>query len=196
MLYWYLIGVFDKAKVALTAVVDEAERQLAAGTVQNASFDSYITRQQVNLPEVASFRATNAVGDAIDGVQVLPVKTSSLAQRAYFTFLRNNPNAALEVSKPLVGGITEKKMMVLAQRINNPDATFTGIVYAGITLDYLTKVFSQINVDTHGTVSLLDPDLTLIVRYMRKKPIENLVGQTVSTWQFVELAHSGKESGT
>ncbi|MEI6306092.1 MAG: GAF domain-containing protein, partial [Deltaproteobacteria bacterium] len=196
VLYENLTGVFDKVNIALTAVVNEAQRQLAEGSIQNASFSSYISRQHMHLPEVESFRATNAAGDAIYGAQVLPAKTISLAQRDYFELLRDDRNVDLVVSKPLVGGITGKKMIILARRINRPDGTFAGLVYAGITLEYLTKVFSRINIETHGTISLLDSDLKLVVRYMGEKPTENLVGQKVSTKEFIDLADSGKESGT
>jgi PAS domain S-box-containing protein len=191
-----LIAIADKADIALQAVSDEAERQLATGAIQKQSLNNYIIREHSRLPELIALRATDASGDAIYGPTATPVKTTSLAHRDYFKFLQNTPHTGLVISKPLIGGISGKWMIVLARRINQPDGSFAGLVYAGISLDRLTKTFSEINVGTRGSLSLLDSDFALVARYPEYKPENSYIGKKITSQQLFEKIQAGKTDGT
>lgn len=192
----HISGTIDKVDVALQAVSDEAGRQLANGGIKNDSLNTYIVRAHARLPELVALRATNAAGDALYGATVTPAKTSSLAHRDYFKKLRDNPKAGLAISKPLIGGITGKWMIVLSRRINAPDGSFAGLVYAGVSLDYLTQDFSRINVGHRGSISLFDSDFTLIARHpMPAAPYKD-TNMKAGSVEFIELVRSGKTSGT
>ncbi len=189
-------GVFEKVHIALHAVSDEAEHQLALGTIQKGTLDSFITRQHSRLPELISFRATNAAGDAMYGAQVKAVTTTSLAQRDYFAYLRDNPNADMVISKPILGGITGKWMVILARRINQPNGTFAGLVYAGIGLDDLSHGFAELNIGKQGVIALLDADLSLIARYPEPTSAGVKIGQKIGSSQLLALIKSGKTAET
>ena len=189
-------AVISKVDLALLAVSDEAERQLASGIISKSSLDSFIGREHSRLPELEAFRATNAAGEAIFGPSANPVRTISLAHRDYFIHLRDTPHSGLVVSKPLVGGISGKLMIVLARRINNPDGTFAGLVYAGVSLDWLSKSFSTLNIGPHGMISLIDSDFSLIARYPAISLNEATGGNRVMTPYFHELLRAGKTTGT
>ena len=189
-------GILTRADIAMQAVADEAERQLATGAINDSSLNSFIIREHSRFPELVAFRATNAAGDAVYGPKVTPVKTTSLAHRDYFTFLRDTPHAGLVISKPLVGGITGKWMIVLARRINQPDGTFAGLVYAGVALDYLTQSFAKINAGPHGVISFIDADLRLVARYPEYPAAGKVVGRKIMSQQFLALVQTGQISGT
>ena len=144
----YITGIIAKVDIDIQSVSDEAERQLATGAIRDSTLNSFIIREHSRLPELVAFRATNESGDAIYGPEATPAKTTSLAHRDYFKSLRDTPDAGLLISKPIVGGISGKWMVILARRINKPDGTFAGLVYAGVELAYLTKTFSKIDVGT------------------------------------------------
>jgi PAS domain S-box-containing protein len=189
-------GIFAKVDIAMRAVTDAAEQQLAAGAIQKPSLDSFIIREHSRLPELTALRATNASGDAIYGSKVTPAQTTSLAHREYFRLLRDTPDAGLVISKPLIGGISGKWMIILARRINQPDGTFAGLVYAGITLDYLTKNFSKIDVGPHGLISLIDSDLSLVTRYPQYNTAGTDVGSKIMSLRLNEMIQAGKTNGT
>jgi signal transduction histidine kinase len=189
-------GIIVKVDIALQAVSDEAERQLATGTLRESSLNSFIVREHSRLPELVVFRATDEAGNAIYGPRVTPVKTTSLAHRDYFSFLRDTPHAGLVISKPLIGGISGKWMVILARRINRPDGTFAGLVYSGIGLEYLTKTFSKINIGEHGSIALVDSDLSLVARYPEFVATGSGSGQKITSRQFLEMFQAGRATGT
>ena len=190
-------GVFAKVEIAMQVVADEAERQLATnGAIQKSTLDAFIIRQHSRLPEITAFRATNAAGDALYGPQATPTKTTSLAHRDYFVLHRDNPKTGLVISKPLIGGISGKWMIILSRRISQPDGTFAGLVYTGVTIDYLTKTFSKVNIGKHGMISLIDSDLTLVARYQENKKSESSLGQKITSERLLKFSQSGKISET
>lgn len=191
-----LSGTIANVDLAIQSVTDEAERQLQSGGIRDSELSKLIIRAHSRLPQLVAFRATDAKGDAIYGPKVQPAKTSSLAHRDYFTHLRDNPDAGLVISKPLIGGISGKWMIVLARRINLPDGGFAGLVYAGLSLDELTKSFSKINVGTLGSISLRDSDLDIIARNLGYKYEGKDADEHPPTPQFLELLKEGKDDGT
>ena len=188
-------GIFARIDIALQAVSDEARHQLAEGAIQREALNGYITREHARLPQLAALRATDRFGDALYGPRVTAVTTTSLAHRDYFLFLRDNPGAGMVMSRPLIGGVTGKRMIVLARRINRPDGTFAGLVYAGITLEELARSFSAIDVGPHGTISLRDENLDFVVRYPEYVPGEG-PGRQHPPPPWRESIKAGKISGT
>lgn len=191
-----LSGTIRKVDLAIQSVTDEAERQLQAGGIREAALNGFIGRVHARLPELVAFRATDAQGDALYGPKVRPAKTSSLAHRDYFAYLRDNPHAGLVISQPLVGGISGKLMIILARRINRADGGFAGLVYAGLSIEYLTKSFSKINVGTLGSVSLRDADLNIIARNRGYTYDITNEAEKPTTPQLRRLLDAGEEQGT
>ena len=191
-----LAGRIAKADIALLAVVDEAERQLAAGSIRKEALDAFIIREHSRLAGLGVFRATNAAGEAIYGPAVLPASTTSLAHRDYFRLLKDQPGSGLVISKPLIGGISGKWMVILARRINEPQGAFAGLVYAGIMIDYLVKDFANIDVGKHGGISLLDADGTLVARYPAGPAIEQWIGRRINSKPLEDLLAADQPMGT
>ena len=191
-----LTGIVAKVDIAMLAVVDEAERQLATGAIQEAALNRFIVRAHGRIAELAVFRATDASGDAIYGPVVKAASTTSLAHRDYFKWLKETSNAGLVISKPLVGGISGKWMVILARRINQPNGTFAGLVYAGVTIDQLTKDFSTIDVGKQGSIALIDPDGTLVARYPEDPAGGKWVGRRISSRHLDALIALGSTTGT
>jgi len=189
-------GIFSRVDLCLQAVADEAEHQLASGGIREDGLNSFIIRQHSRLPELLSFRATNAAGDAIYGPKGKVAKTISLAHRDYFSVLRDRPDVGLVISKPVVGGISGKQMIVLARRINRPDGGFAGLVYAGLSMEYLTKSFSAPDIGADGAITLLDADLSIVARYPELKRVETEAGIKKVSQQLSDLIKSGKTTAT
>jgi PAS domain S-box-containing protein len=189
-------GIFARIDIALQAVADEGERQLSTGSIKDAVFNNFIIREHSRIPELVAFRATDASGNAIYGPQAIPAKTASLSHRDYFKFLRDTPGAGLVISKPLIGGITGKWMVILARRLNHPDGSFAGLVYAGVTIDYFSRIFSKIDVGEQGSIALYDRDFGLVSRFTPVAGGQSEVGLKVKSPQLNALIGAGKTSGT
>jgi len=156
----------DKIDLAIAAVRDEVERQLAAGERKPRLLGEYIARQAARQPTLDALRMTNAAGDIILGTGVTPGPASfNTAQRDYFARLRDAQADELVVSAPHVGQISGKWSIVLARRIRAPDGAFHAIVFAVLHIDSLQKRFAALNLGRHGVVSLLDLQLGTVARY-------------------------------
>ena len=191
-----ITNAFEKIDIALLAVSDDAEFLLANGTRQSSLLNASIERELSRLPEVMTLRATDASGDAVYGPKVTPVTTTSLAHRHYFRYLRDNPQAGLVISGPLTGGISGKRMLVLARRLNRPGGSFVGLVYAGVAVDYLTKSFARLDVGRHGSIALFDANLTLVARYPELPGTWGDAAPKAKTPAFRRLVEAGKTVGT
>ncbi|GFO68343.1 hypothetical protein GMLC_19220 [Geomonas limicola] len=191
-----LSGTVARIDTVLQAMVNAAQRELSRGAIDKGYFDNLLMQEHSRISGLTALRATDASGRAVYGAPVTPVTTSSLAQRDYFRYLRDHPGAGLVISKPLVGGISGKWMVVLARRISHPDGSFAGLVYAGVGLDYLTKSFSNINVGPHGIIALHDDDLSLIARYPELPGKEHGVGMKILSPRLKALVEAGKGVGT
>ncbi|MCM0080494.1 hypothetical protein L4X63_02720 [Geomonas sp. Red32] len=192
-----LSGLFSKIDLGLQAVTDEAERQLEEGGIAPAKLDAFLVREHRRMPELVALRATDPQGEAVYGPQQIKPKTTiSVAHRDYFATLRDRPEAGMVISAPLVGGITGKWMVVLARRINRPDGSFGGLVYAGLDLDYLSRQFSRINNGKQGLVALLDDGLRLIARYPQVETIGQKPGNRISAPVLAALLADKRTTGS
>jgi hypothetical protein len=190
-----LTGILARVDLALQSVVDEAERQLAQGPIRTVPFNAFILREHARLPELAVLRATDPEGEAVFGPTARAANSASLAHRDYFKHLKATPSAGLVISEPLIGGISGKWMVVLARRINGPDGAFAGLVYAGVTLDYLTQSFSRLDVGKLGSITLIEPDGTLIARYPEGPAAGVAVGQRISSTKLNEMIRANGTEG-
>ncbi len=190
----HICGIFEKVDIALQAVSDEAERQLAAGVIHQEALNNLIIRKHSRLPELLSFRATDAAGNAIYGPETNVATTTSLAHRTYFKFLRDNPNAGMVISKPIVGGISGKWMLVLARGIHRPDGAFAGLVYAGFELARLTRSFKVINTWAKGSITLLDEDFLLVADFPETESVGADIRHKIVSPRFLDEIKNGKIS--
>ncbi|WP_224984495.1 hybrid sensor histidine kinase/response regulator [Geomonas agri] len=189
-------GILSKIDVALLAVCDEYERQLKTGAVAPKELNRFIVRQHQRLPELVALRGTDSSGMAIYGPDVTAATTKSLAHRDYFSAQRENPNLGMVISKPVVGGISGKWMIVLSRRVNFPDGSFAGLVYAGITLDYLSQSFTTVNVGKDGLLSLVAADATLLARSPKLNRPTNAPEVKITSPQFNAFLAAGQSMGT
>jgi two-component system, cell cycle sensor histidine kinase and response regulator CckA len=187
-----LSGVLDKTSTALFSTKQEAERQLKTGAIDLPALNAYLLEQKKRIPELDGLRVTNAAGDLICGDRVVPGLRVTFADRKVFIDSKRDPHAGLVVGPPVFGRVSNQWNFHLAYRINNPDGSFAGVVFGAIPLDYLSKMFSNFDLGSHGAITLRNQDLTVVVRY---PPPRSIGSKKVSReWQALHAA--GKTSGT
>jgi PAS domain S-box-containing protein len=184
----------DKVDLTVHSVAEEVNRQLAGGGVDAPTLDAFINRQLTRLPVLDSLRLVNAQGEQIVGPGVNPAALVSVADRAYFQRLRRDPNAGLVISEPVLGRINQKWSIILAQRVNQPDGAFAGLVYGSITLDQFVKNFATVDVGRQGSISLRDEELAQVVRY--PDDFSRVVGRKNGSPELLNLVRLQPEAGT
>ncbi len=156
-------GLVDRIDYALQISADEIGHQIEEKRPTRSSVTQFLARQQKRLPDIDLLRATNADGEAIYGVGV-PATPASLAHRDYFKRLRDDPDAGLVISEPVIGKISQRWIWLMARRINNPDGSFAGVVYGSVFVDELVRMFQQIQLPRDSVIVLRDGNLGLIAR--------------------------------
>jgi signal transduction histidine kinase len=175
-------GSIERVDLALRVTVDELEQQLAAGKIDDAAMNVFLTRQMERLPEVEAFRVAQADGVVILGKGVRKQDRVSWADRDYFMLLKDHPEGGLQISKPRVGRVAQKYIVGFARRYNYPDGQFAGVVSAPIALEHFTQLLSQFNLGPKGTLNLRYADLGLVTRVpaILNKPAGQVGNNTVS----------------
>ena len=170
-----MIGTIDHT---LMVSADEIGRQIATGRPDAEAITRYLTLQQSRFDHIDLLRATNAEGEAIYGKGVDPAQRASLAQRDYFRQLRDNPNAGLVISEPIIGKISQKWIWLMARRISQPDGRFAGLVYGSIFIDDINRMFRQIDLPPGSAISLRDDRMRVVARVTFDDRPELRVGDT------------------
>lgn len=146
----------------LQVSADEIERQRSAGQDTYETVTTFLGRQQDRFSHIDLLRATNPRGETIYGRGVEPGERASLAQRDYYKQLKENPQLGMVIAEPLIGKISQKWIWLMARRINNPDQSFAGLVYASIFVDDLSKSFAQVNRIPGTEVILRDQNMKVV----------------------------------
>ena len=196
MLVYSIAGMIDTSNVALLSVVDEVERARLHGGIQAQSINAFIAREHARIPELDSLRVADARGAIIYGTGVVAGAGKSVADRDYFLQLREDPKAGLVVSKPMVGRISGKWVLIVARRVNDPDGSFGGVVYGPIQLERIRTILSSIDVGRGGRIVLRDREMGSIVRQPETKGIAGSIGRKPVSPEFRKRIAAGDQSGT
>lgn len=188
-------GLIEKMDVSLQASTDEINRQLATGKVDLPSTVTLLERQQERLPGVAFLRGANEHGEIIYGPGVVS-PPANVSARDYFIRLRDDPTAGLVIGKPVIGRIAQKWVWLFARRINKPDGTFGGVVFAAIQLDKVEALFSSIQLGADDSIALRGPDLGLIARYLSPSTNKVPIGDKHLSIPFVDALKANPQAGT
>ncbi|MBS1142980.1 MAG: response regulator [Proteobacteria bacterium] len=157
-------GSIRSIDLALHAIVDEMEQQLASGHFDEAAINAYIARQQARLPELEGLRIADASGLVYLGTGVRKSDAVSWADRDYFIYHRDNPDGGLHFRKPRLGRVAKQFIVNFSRRYNDRDGHFAGVISAPIATAYFSELLKQYQLPPDSTVLLRDADLGLVAR--------------------------------
>ncbi len=116
-----------------------------------------------------------------------------VADRAYFLTQKNNPNAGLVVSEPLLSRFTGKWLITLSRRMLKADGQFGGLVQAALRTEYFQTLFEAVDVGRQGNISLFDTDLRLL---SRQPALPEQLGKTINNTQIIEALKQKQITGS
>jgi len=191
-----LAGKLTEIDLALHSVVDEALRELEGGPIRPGLLGACLDRQFSRVPGLDSLRFADAAGVIRSGTGVHPGQKVRIDDRDYFLRLRGEPGAGLVISRPSLGRISGKWVLILARGIRAREGAFRGVVYAVIALDEIGKVFSSLELGPHGAVGLRDLDMGVITRWPNAPGTVNPVGNTNVSKELRARVGAGATSGS
>ncbi|HVI50705.1 MAG TPA: ATP-binding protein [Candidatus Sulfotelmatobacter sp.] len=189
----------DQVGLALAAMADEAQREMAADGIDPDIFNEVLERQQRRLPYLEALRVTDASGVIRYGSQIETLSRRQtplpdLSDREYFiTLKQQSGNADLVISHPLQSRVSQQWDIVVARRYLTPDGRFAGIVYATLPVRHFNEILASLSLGRNGTAILrASQDYALLARF----PILDAYGQTKMSQEFLANAQAAPALGT
>lgn len=189
-----VLGMVDQIDLALLAIKDEAERQNAKRPGQNPDQDlaPFLQAQMSRIPILSGLRITDADGIIRAGTQMDPRRPLSVQDRDYFQHLAERPEGGLYISRPAVGRVNGKWVVLFARRLDRRDGRFSGVVYGVVNVDALVQTLSELEVGAQGSISLWSSRHELLARFPKSPGTEHLIGTTHVEGDFLESVRSGR----
>lgn len=182
-------GFIGKIDITLLSVREEVARQMGHGGINEKALETFIAEQDKHIPEAQGLRVVDADGIIRYAVNDIKVRNASIADRPQFIRLKEDPEAGLVFSKPVLGRAAQKWMITLGRRINNPDGSFAGDVHVAVAVNQFIELFSRINLGAHGNIGLWD-ETNLIARYTKDDAHGASVGSTSPSAELRALMNS------
>jgi len=150
-------------------VYDLSLRAVASNMVMPEIKDvSKPIRHLILFDHAATARHFGAI-EVFDATGKLTVDASTLdplpenrAEEEYFTVHRDNPDAGLFISRPILH--RGAYAIVLSRRITGPDGSFQGVVAGSLRFTYFHELFGRLQLGEGDTICVLRADRTIIMR--------------------------------
>lgn len=185
-----LKGQVHQVDLILLAVKDEAERRDFPNS--GGRIEASILTQYARASTLEALRVVDAQGFISHGTGARADQKISVGDRDYFLHLKNHPEAGLFISRPTLGRVTGKWVLILARRLNQPDGGFAGLVYGSITLEEISRGLGQLDVGPHGSISLRGGDLSLLARYPAFAGEDKLIGDRTISGDYLQAVRSNR----
>ena len=167
MLVAHIDDVFSRGDALLQEVAYHYNDQIRRGEFNPERFKAYLTNELAWSRDYRNIRILDADGILRYGTGEFA--SIDLSDRDFFRKLRDARSAAdrgvMIFSDPLVSRLTNKWILVLARRMENPDGSFAGIVYANLGAEDFSKMFSMIDTGPNGVIVLRTEDMAQVARH-------------------------------
>jgi diguanylate cyclase (GGDEF)-like protein/PAS domain S-box-containing protein len=191
-----LAANIDKIDMALSAIVDHMEQQLATGRLDLDAAATLIQSQTQRRSELAGLRVVDATGKGILGPERRSGPPVVFTDREWFVTQRDQPLAGLVLSGPLrskAGGVW---IMSFSRRYRTPDGRFAGCVTAAVPLSFFYNLLQAVNAGPRGIVTLRDSELRLITRVPETSMGADRVGSPQVSAAMRALVGSGRQQAS
>jgi len=177
---------YARIDLSLRAVADEYANQLAMGGLY---FERWMERVRQRHPAVSFMRISDAAGNIVYSPDGQAAARINIADRDYFTRLRADPQAGLQITPPLLGRTTGTRLIILVRRLGAADEHFHGVVLASIPIARLQDMLAGLLPRADSYVGLIDAQY----RWVAAQPAT--AGQQPSLAALRDAAARSPESG-
>jgi len=150
------------------------ERFAARGALTRDSFEQALSGYDVHLmlkdkivalPYLGTFTLVNADGKVFNFSRSWPIPAISVADRDFYTALRDNADLTTFISKPIPNRATGTWVVHFARKITGPRKEFIGLLSAVIELSVVEQFFSSIALGPESAIFLVNNGGELLARY-------------------------------
>jgi len=143
------------------AALSQAATARFAGKL-NAELDSRL----LNFEELAGLRIFDANGDLLYASGNGHAASVNIADRRYFSLVRDNPQAGLVFSEVLTARTTGRQSIVAARALRDGRGVFLGLVTGLIDVEHFQNLFRSLDIGAQGLLAIRrSDDFSLAVRW-------------------------------
>ncbi len=147
------------------------------------------------MPYVGAVNLFDADGMLINSSNVWPVPLVNVADRAYFSGFKTNPNGPDTIVEAVHSRLTGVWTTVIARKITGPHGEFLGAIGRGFEPANFEKFFATVTLGEDAAISMIHRDGTLLARYPRTEVLAARKFQSPLLVQRA-LSEGGTASGT
>jgi signal transduction histidine kinase/DNA-binding response OmpR family regulator len=172
-----LAGQADRSFQSIDLILSNINDHLInAGVVDSGSYEAamggkdtfeFLQGKLVGLPQLDAITMINKNGKLINFSRYWPIPEVNVSDRDYFAALRDDPKLLTYVSKPVQNRGTGTWTIYIARRVNGANGQFTGLILAGMSLQYFEDFYRSVSLGEGSSAALIRDDGTLLARYPR-----------------------------
>ncbi len=158
-----LASMLKRIDHALVTVTAETERSIALGGLDRPALERFVKIQERLVPEAVAIRITDAEGTVIVN-NPIGDRAARLRDRPFWDHLRDSPDAAVFVTRPVLGWFTKQYVVLSARRYNMPDGRFGGVVVLPVYVKGLQDALAGFDLGAGGRLTLRDEEGGFVTR--------------------------------
>jgi|GEM_PF-1538917 len=170
-----LTRFIDKVDLTLLDVVEELDRQKSAGRIDAAAMTAFMGRHDERLPEALGLRVVNAEGQLLFAANQVVAPKASVVGFDAFEHSKAVDDGQLYVSKPLLGAISGKPVVILSRRLNDAGGHFAGQAHVAVGLEQLARLFDVVQLGARGSITLTDSNGLVLARTPNPGGVQELL---------------------
>ncbi|KIL96781.1 Phytochrome two-component sensor histidine kinase Cyanobacterial phytochrome B [Paramagnetospirillum magnetotacticum MS-1] len=182
------IDLVDKS---LLTIGDEFARQMASGREDEAAINAFLLKHDARYPNLTGFRIYGPDGRLRYAVSNVASRGGDNSQAEDFKLLRDNPDAGLVVSEPILGPTSKQWLIRLGRRLANPDGSFAGVIWQGIPVKNLLDGYTALDLGAGGTVALYHTSFRMAARYPATPGPDDPTGKVMISAPLRQIIASG-----
>jgi|GEM_PF-877046 len=183
---------FHGADLALSGVLDTLLLRRDDPSLTDSEIVALLKKYVGDYPEIRNIGIVDDQGlrthDAFGSTQ-----PTSVANREYFTYHRDNPDGGLYISQPLLSRFDNRWFITLSRRREKPGGGFNGLVFAALDLRQFEAYFSSLDIGPNGRITLWDIEQSVLARH---PPDHGLVGEPAQRRSIASMIDTGTRHGT
>jgi len=135
------------ADLILSGLVERVEYD-GTGDRAKARLHNMLSKRVEELPQLSGIYIFDERGDLVADSNNKPF-SRNVADRSYFQFHRQSDERTAHIG-PLVKNSTGNWRLTVSRRINRADGSFSGVVLAGIDIEYFKDFYSTFDIGKTG----------------------------------------------
>ncbi len=162
----------DTVNVSMQSATDEIAREESEGKLSPAYLNFQLMRLSARLPDI-KLQATDDHGTVVYNIDPSSRGAQDLdvSNRAYYTVPRDDTTSTLYIGPPVFSPVSQTWGWEFSRAARSKEGRFLSVVYARIDVSVIQKMFAELELESHGTVSLQDRNLLLVAGRMQGKDV-------------------------